>query len=200
MKRIIEKSNQVNFIGSWDIESNILCDKLVEFFKNNKDLQSQGVTSGGKVLEAKSRVDISIKPNDLKKERYKIFNEFIIELYNCYKDYIEQWPFLKSFAQTIDIGSFNIGEYSKGDHFSRIHSERTSINTLRRVFAFMIYLNDVSDGGNTFFEHYNLSIKPKKGKMLIWPAEWTHAHRGEVLNEDKKYIITGWLQFPYKSN
>lgn len=200
MKRIIEKSNQVNFIGSWDIESNILCDKLVEFFKNNKDLQSQGVTSGGKVLEAKSRVDISIKPNDLKKERYKIFNEFIIELYNCYKDYIEQWPFLKSFAQTIDIGSFNIGEYSKGDHFSRIHSERTSINTLHRVFAFMIYLNDVSDGGNTFFEHYNLSIKPKKGKMLIWPAEWTHAHRGEVLNEDKKYIITGWLQFPYKSN
>ena len=60
----------------------------------------------------------------------------------------------------------------------------------------MTYLNDVEDGGNTYFTHYDLKIKPEIGKTLIWPAEWTHAHCGEVLNSGVKYIITGWMHFP----
>ena len=34
-------------------------------------------------------------------------------------------------------------------------------------------------------------------KTLIWPAEWTHAHSGEILKFGKKYIITGWMCFPF---
>ena len=34
------------------------------------------------------------------------------------------------------------------------------------------------------------------GKTLIWPAEWTHAHMGDVLKSGTKYIITGWMHFP----
>ena len=54
----------------------------------------------------------------------------------------------------------------------------------------------MQDGGNTRFTHYDLSIKPEIGKTLIWPAEWTHAHAGEVLKSGVKYIITGWMHFP----
>ena len=60
----------------------------------------------------------------------------------------------------------------------------------------MTYLNDVQDGGNTYFNHYDLRVKPEIGKTLIWPAEWTHAHSGEVLRSGVKYIITGWMHFP----
>ena len=60
----------------------------------------------------------------------------------------------------------------------------------------MTYLNDVNDGGATYFSHYDLEVKPIKGLTLIWPAEWTHAHRGNVLKTGLKYIITGWLHFP----
>ena len=60
----------------------------------------------------------------------------------------------------------------------------------------MTYLNNVDDGGNTHFTHYDLKIKPEVGKTLIWPAEWTHAHCGEILNSGVKYIITGWMHFP----
>ena len=41
-----------------------------------------------------------------------------------------------------------------------------------------------------------LKIKPETGKTIIWPAEWTHAHTGEILKSGKKYIITGWMHFP----
>ena len=57
----------------------------------------------------------------------------------------------------------------------------------------MTYLNDVENGGNTNFEFYNLKIKPEMGKTLIWPADWTHAHTGEIVNSGSKYIITGWM-------
>ena len=44
----------------------------------------------------------------------------------------------------------------------------------------MTYLNDVADedGGSTVFTHYGLEVQPQKGHTLIWPAEWTHAHKG----------------------
>ena len=58
------------------------------------------------------------------------------------------------------------------------------------------YLNDVDDGGQTNFSHYGIKIKPETGKTLIWPAEWTHAHTGEILKSGKKYIVTGWIHFP----
>ena len=60
----------------------------------------------------------------------------------------------------------------------------------------MTYLNNVEDGGSTYFSHYDLDIKPQKGLTIIWPAEWTHAHKGNVINTGSKYIITGWLTFP----
>ena len=66
-----------------------------------------------------------------------------------------------------------------------------------RAFVFSVYLNDVEDGGETYFEHYDLKIKPEIGKTLIWPAEWTHAHKGEVLKSGLKYIVTGWMHFPF---
>ena len=60
----------------------------------------------------------------------------------------------------------------------------------------MTYLNNVEEGGTTDFLYYDLSIKPEIGKTLIWPAEWTHAHRGDIVNKGLKYIITGWLHLP----
>ena len=68
---------------------------------------------------------------------------------------------------------------------------------MHRIFAWMTYLNDVqSQNGNTNFTHYDIKISPEKGKTLIWPAEWTHAHHGEILKTETKYIITGWMCFP----
>ena len=53
----------------------------------------------------------------------------------------------------------------------------------------------VEEGGETLFQHYGLSVKPKKGKTIIWPAEWTHAHSGGLVKQGCKYIVTGWIQF-----
>ena len=195
MKRININTDQTNFIGCWNLENNKLCSEIIEFFENNKKLQKQGITAQGKNLKLKKTTDITINPNDLKNPKFKILEKYIDELHKCYMDYQKQWPFLKTMLKKIDIPAFNIQKYSRGDHFAHLHSERTSLSTLHRLFAWMTYLNDVEDGGKTNFSHYGISIKPQTGKTLIWPAEWTHAHTGEILNDGKKYIITGWMHF-----
>lgn len=181
-----------NFIGTFQIDTN-LCDKIVDFFNENKSLQSKGETVNGVDEAKKKSIDIGINPKNLSKPEYQNLKIYFDHLFNCYSDYRAQWPFLNEIFKKVDIGSFNIQMYSPGGHFSKLHSERTSIKTLHRLFAFMTYLNEDFDNGETFFEHYSLSVKPKKGKTLIWPAEWTHAHKGNMVNNGSKYIITGWL-------
>ena len=41
-----------------------------------------------------------------------------------------------------------------------------------------------------------IKVKPETGKTLIWPAEWTHIHAGEVVKSGNKYMITGHMFLP----
>ena len=41
----------------------------------------------------------------------------------------------------------------------------------------MVYLNDVTEGGETEFLYQKCRFKPKK-MWIVWPAQFTHVHRG----------------------
>tara|TARA_B100000700_G_scaffold329329_1_gene450589 strand:+ start:8376 stop:8984 length:609 start_codon:yes stop_codon:yes gene_type:complete len=198
MKQLVDlgKTNlNPNFIGSWIIDTSI-CDHLISYYEEHKEKQTQGISGQGINLKIKDRKDISIFPNELNLPENQVFKIYFESLFECYKDYNNQWPFLASMINRLDIGKFNIGKYLPGQHFQKMHCERMGISSLHRLFAFMTYLNDVKEGGSTYFNHYDLEIKPKKGLTLIWPAEWTHSHKGNILISGEKYIITGWLTFP----
>ena len=198
IKNRLDKSadkKQPHFIGSWNIRNDDLCKQIINFFEENK-IQKQKGTIGNGVDETKKKTtDISISPNDLKNDEFKCFKNYMDELYKCFIDYQHQWPFMKNMIKNLDIRSFNVQKYLKGDHFSAVHTERSNLQFSDRVFAWMTYLNNVEDGGATNFSHYGISVKPEIGKTLIWPAEWTHAHNGGIVNSGKKYIITGWMDF-----
>tara|TARA_Y100001968_G_scaffold303402_1_gene317543 strand:+ start:2621 stop:3220 length:600 start_codon:yes stop_codon:yes gene_type:complete len=197
MKRITIQEPLLNptFIGSWIIEPTSLCENLIDYFESKKKEQSKGATSSGVNKKIKDSTDMTIHPKDILLPGNEIFNQYFKELFECHKDYISQWSFLKNNSEKFEIGVFNLQRYKAGQHFKKIHTERFAIEHLHRVFVFMTYLNDVQDGGSTYFSHYDLEIQPRKGLTLIWPAEWTHAHRGNILKAGNKYIITGWINF-----
>ena len=197
MRKILLKTNNINphFIGSWTIEPSSISEDLISYFELNLAKQKKGSTFIGVDSSVKDSIDIMIKPKEIILPGNEAFKAYFEELFECYKSYIEEWPFLEDLAQKLEIGSFNLQRYKPGQHFKTIHTERASIDSSHRVFAFMTYLNDVEEGGSTYFSHYDLEIQPKKGLTLIWPAEWTHAHRGNILRKGSKYIITGWINF-----
>jgi hypothetical protein len=62
-----------------------------------------------------------------------------------------------------------------------------------RAFVFSIYLNDVEEGGETEFLHFSKRVRPKTGRIVIWPAGFPYIHRGNSPLSGKKYILTSWM-------
>ena len=89
---------------------------------------------------------------------------------------------------------FNIQRYKPGQAFKAIHCEHSTKET-KTVLAWMVYLNTMSDGGGTEFTNYEIITDAIQGRLVIWPAYWTHCHRGILSNTETKYIATGWFSF-----
>jgi prolyl 4-hydroxylase len=99
--------------------------------------------------------------------------------------------------------SWKFQKSESGGGFTAWHSEQAPLNN--RFAVWMIYLNSIETGGATEFKHFDLSIQPVAGTLLIWPASFTHLHRAAADLQTNKYIATGWFDFdrinsskPYK--
>ena len=108
-----------------------------------------------------------------------------------------------------DIGPLNSNGYqvqkstaAKGGGYYVFHYEREGYNAfptnaVYRQLVWMIYLNDIPEGeGETEFLYQGLRVQPKKGDLVIWPAAFTHTHRGNPVYTTDKYIVTGWFNWP----
>ena len=87
---------------------------------------------------------------------------------------------------------FNMQRYEPGEAFFGWHCERAGMPASGRVLVWMAYLNTVTDGGGTQLYYQNHIEQPEQGKLLIWPTDWTHLHRGIPSLTETKYIFTGW--------
>lgn len=81
------------------------------------------------------------------------------------------------------------------DQYSRWHSEAGELSNCDRAMAWMIYLNDDFEGGETEFKFQKHREKPETGKLVLWPASFTHTHRGGMITDGIKYIATGWIHY-----
>ncbi len=64
-----------------------------------------------------------------------------------------------------------------------------------RVVAFITYLNTVTDGGGTHFIWQDQTVDAVAGKTVLFPAGYTHRHKGVVSPTQEKLIITGWFKW-----
>jgi hypothetical protein len=66
-----------------------------------------------------------------------------------------------------------------------------------RLLTCILYLNDMDEdaGGCTEFSN-GRSVRPEKGKVLIFPATPQYIHRGAIVNRGSKYVITTFAVEP----
>lgn len=73
------------------------------------------------------------------------------------------------------------------------HAEQGPGESSTRSLVWMIYLNDTPEGeGTTEFLEFGVRLQPKAGRVVFFPAAWTHIHRGNPVYSHDKYIATGW--------
>lgn len=95
------------------------------------------------------------------------------------------------------------GQYYKAhtDYFRRFSPEYKTYTEWmgQRTWTTMVYLNDVKEGGETYFKFLYSKIKPKQGTVIFWnnlfkngmPNQKT-LHEALPPISGKKYIITKW--------
>ncbi|MBJ6121939.1 prolyl hydroxylase family protein [Sphingomonas mollis] len=86
-------------------------------------------------------------------------------------------------------------------HESESYWQRMLQEGGQRTWTAMIYLNDVAEGGATWFPQAGIKVAPRRGMMLAWnnmkpdgsPNELT-IHEGMPVVEGVKYIVTKWFR------
>jgi hypothetical protein len=125
-------------------------------------------------------------------QTHHTLKNFLPKFWPAYKDYVEEYSMLKAAAKH-GIRSIRVQKTPVGGGFHEWHFETDTHDVSSRIITWMMYLNDVDEGGETEFLYYPKRVKPKAGRLLIWPAGFTHSHRGNPPLSNTKYILTGWL-------
>lgn len=114
----------------------------------------------------------------------------------CFDAYSNKFSVLKN--SPIMGTSAKMQKTPPGGGYHVWHGEQAPGQEAARVLTYMLYLNDLQpeEGGETEFLYQRLRLRPEANTMIVWPAAYTHAHRGNpVLGNRDKYVITGWFYY-----
>jgi hypothetical protein len=121
---------------------------------------------------------------------------FFDGLQQCYNAYTEQFSVLRE--GKIVGTAMKMQRTDSGGGYHIWHNEQGNGDHAERVLVYMLYLNTLTqeEAGETEFLYQQRRIQPVENTMVIWPAAFTHTHRGNtVFGERSKYIVTGWFYY-----
>lgn len=182
-----------SFLGAWFLEDQSLCDDLIYHFEQSPNKYEGLIQNATETIIDKSEkdsIDIDLPVNS------PIGSRYVDELQKVLQRYIIKYP-ASDLVDKYSIEAMNIQKYNPNGGYKAWHTERSGgfkPGGLRHL-VFMTYLNDVFDEGETEFLYQKYKVKPRKGLTVIWPADWTHTHRGVPSKTETKYIVTGWYAF-----
>ncbi|MCT0200632.1 2OG-Fe(II) oxygenase [Synechococcus sp. CS-1325] len=198
----------MNLIGTYrNAGYAALADGICAFYERRTDLQRRGVAFGQPQAEgvapatpAKVSTDISLVAIDRSDPEAFALAEVIVRGVNAgLERYLQERPLLRQCAPEqalFVLPIFNLQRYAPGEAFHAWHCDWTTSDEatepIRRVLAWILYCNDVPDGG-TEFHWQDHHVEAVKGTLAIFPAGISHIHRGRVSHEHSKTIATGWI-------
>jgi|TARA_R100000081_G_C4798049_1_gene162215 hypothetical protein len=182
------------------------CDRLIKRheYAINHNLAHEG--GYGSLAQHKKSMDYDILGGSSMFKEDKELTGLIADRLNHFtSEYINDWNGYGEFnGQYLIEGQtyypiLQMQKYKANEgHFNTFHVENDRPETSTRLFVFILYLNDVEEGGETAFcfKEYGGSdffkVKPKKGRLVIHPASWPYIHKGCMPVSNDKYILTTW--------
>tara|TARA_R100000008_G_scaffold69349_1_gene46712 strand:- start:661 stop:1467 length:807 start_codon:yes stop_codon:yes gene_type:complete len=127
--------------------------------------------------------------------------KLILDLNEKLEDLMELDPFI---GEALQAQKYNPGQYYK-EHWDFFPPRETPQFKIycewmgQRTWTTMIYLNNVEEGGETYFKHLKLKVKPEQGLLLAWnnlyrngKPNYKTMHEALPPIKGDKYVITKW--------
>lgn len=108
-------------------------------------------------------------------------------------------------GETMQGQRYAVGQHFRA-HFDYFNEKQAYWPTMvetggQRTWTAMIYLNDVPEGGATWFPQLGIRVAPKKGLLLAWnnmnpdgSRNTETLHEGMPVVRGTKYIVTKWFR------
>lgn len=100
-------------------------------------------------------------------------------------------------AEPLQVLHYRPGEQYQS-HFDYFTNESVSNN---RISTLIMYLNDVEEGGETYFPSLQLSVAPKKGSAVYFEYFYNEErlneltlHAGNPVVTGEKWVATQWMR------
>jgi hypothetical protein len=187
------------YVGD-DVLDPALCDRFIEIFTSNQDLHQSfngnpGFTQlnyGESVRHSKLIQEYMLNAFEVK----NLHNTMVQTAIQVYKRYMELHSELDYLPRPFKMEDLRIKHY-RGNGMDRfnMHIDTASANTANRYLAMFWYLNDVEEGGHTNFPVQNMSIQPRRGRVVVFPPFWTHPHEGLPVTKGEKYLMSTYMHY-----
>ena len=189
------------------------CNDMIKTFNEHPEMHKVGgfADVSGKLKTddlRKKDTEIGFDPSY---EKYEVWGDkvcFLIdEMAKYINVYIDKYSFpdnifpdksmngLAGISPLMIEADFNMQKFEPNEGFKQWHTETVSDRNSYRQIVWSIYLNTINEKGGTEFKFQNHKCAAEQGKLVMWPAGWTHFHKSEVAPKEVKYIITGWVMY-----
>ena len=194
------KTEYKDFIGVFsEVYPEGFCEHLIAEFERNRNLGAGTDRQNGEGAHKHIKNDYQIGSNgkNINFEPFKDENTldlFFNGLQKCFEAYSNEFSVIKHVK--VNCNNMKMQKTSTGGGYHVWHAEQGNGEQANRGLVYMLYLNTLPEeaNGETEFLYQQRRIKPVENTMVLWPAAFTHAHRGNpVYGGNSKYIVTGWF-------
>ena len=200
-------SKYEDFIGIYDnILSSDRCQNIISWFEfcvQNDIVHSSALDMGRRFRDDQALfVPTDIRPEDIQHVQAQqnemnqhalkpeLARDIWMAIDRCFFHYVREYglddmplaPFFLKLHRVPEGGGYHV-----------FHSEKDSYGTQERILVFHLTLGAPDEGGETEFIFQKKRYPAVPGRLLIWPSQFTHRHRGNLVLRGTKYYCTGWF-------
>ena len=200
MKKEKIKINKKNhFIGSWVIDDECI-EEIINFFNHSfEDLESSKMLTGKAEKNNRDSMELTLNAKIIKEKKLEFFISYFNILKECFEDYKLEWNLLGDMWKQIQIGSFKVEKFPISGHQNDFFHDRNSLITSHKTLSWFTFLNNVGNNeGELLFKYFDTAINPKKGLTLIFPSDWMHSYKQNIINKEEKFVMRGNFSFVIK--
>ena len=183
-----------------------LAKKCIDLFESNTDKHDRVETENLKPQFTQLNFTQLYKESEESKIQHEPLHYLLQTAFmGCVNLYKTELNIGDNFPYDIALEEFRIKKYKpdglgacdapsgRPDQFAK-HVDVLDYNSARRYLGFFLYLNE-PEQGETVFPNWSQWIKPKCGRMMVFPPTWMFPHEGRPCRKFPKYIVGSYLHY-----
>jgi len=181
---------------------NHICETLLGVLKSDYPKNSfEGLMASGFMPNVKLSSDLHFSALKYKEKNADFTNvHFDLEqsihqaMSSCLAHYMSEYEVQTRMFDDINDTGFQVQKYIRNYGYFRTHVDSFPGQSVsNRVISVLLYLNTIEHGGETNFPLHNQEVKPIAGRIVLFPATFTHPHESRPALSEDKWIINTFI-------